>query len=198
MKLEVTKVKDINQLASMLQEFKELYNLNQEELIQIAKDESQSFVKRKFIKLISSDDDKISFEAIKYLQSIATLDDIQIDKLLINYKSDGILLNDDQNIIYKKLHKGNNGNMMVSGDIEMLKMLAVNIDHYNKLKLINEATGFKMKFKTGAEQVRPEFTVMKECANNIKEIIDKLGLSSVSAVKNGKVFELTDPLDSLL
>ena len=198
MELEKLKTSTIEGVINILQEFKDLYNLNQDQLIAIAKDESQSFVKRKFIKLISSDDDKISFEAIKYLQSIATLQNVELEKLAINYKADGILLSDDQETIYKKLYSKNNGKMMTSGDLEMLKMLAVNIDHYNKLKVINEAVGFKMKYKTGAVQVRPEFTVMKECASNIREIIESLGLSSAGALKTGKIIEISDPLNDIL
>lgn len=197
MELKKIKVNTINELVSIIQDFKELYNLNQEELIKIAKDENQSFVKRKFIKLLSSDDDKISFEAIKYLQSLSSIQEIEIDKIVINYKSDGFILNEDQNNIYKRLYKENNGKLMTSGDIELLKLLSINIDHYNKLKIINEVTGFKMKFKTGAEQVRPEFTVMKECVNNIKDLIDKLGLSTISGLKKGNYIDIDDPISTL-
>jgi hypothetical protein len=197
MELKKIKVNTIKELVSIIQDFKELYNLNQEELIKIAKDENQSFVKRKFIKLLSSDDDKISFEAIKYLQSLSSIQEIEIDKIVINYKSDGFILNEDQNNIYKRLYKENNGKLMTSGDIELLKLLSINIDHYNKLKIINEATGFKMKFKTGAEQVRPEFTVMKECVNNIKDLIDKLGLSTISGLKKGNYIDIDDPISAL-
>lgn len=197
MEIEKIKVNSIKELVSIIQDFKQLYNLNQEELIKIAKDENQSFVKRKFIKLLSSDDDKISFEAIKYLQSLSSIQEIEIDKIAINYKVDGLFLNDDQNNIYKRLYRENNGKLMNSADLELLKLLSINIDHYNKLKIINEATGFKMKFKTGAEQVRPEFTVMKECINNIKDLIDKLGLSTISGLKKGNYIDIDDPISTL-
>lgn len=198
--LEKIKVKDISEAIDLATDFKELYKMNQFQLQEIAKNENESFVKRKFIKLISSDDDKLSLEAIKYLHSIVNAENVEFDKITITKNANGIDLSDNQEKIYKSLYKSNNGDMMTSGDIELLKILAINIDHYNNMKLINEHTGFKMKFKNGAQQVRPEVTVMRDCLKNIQNTMQMLGITTLGRIKNGIDIKIenNDPLIDLI
>ena len=198
--IERIKVKDLQEAINLVTDFKELYKMDQFQLQEIAKNENESFVKRKFIKLISSDDDKLSLEAIKYLHSIVNSENVELDKIDLKKPVNGVDLTDNQQKIYTKLYKSNNGDLMTGADQELLKLLAVNVDHYNNMKLINEHTGFKMKFKNGAQQVRPEVTVMRDCLNNIQKISDMLGLTTIARLKNNLEIKIdnTDPLNELL
>jgi len=194
----IEKLKNIDDFISLLKKYKNIYNLSRSELVEIGKDESVPYVLRKFVKLISSDDEKLSLEALKYLHNLTSSDNIVLEINSINQSSDGIYLNKNQLTIFNNIKKKCIINDKAIGDIELLKLLAINIDHYNQVKQVSEINNFKMVFKNGTQQVRPEFTVMKECATNIKEIIDRLGLSTNSALKYGNIIELTDPLDKLL
>lgn len=190
------KIKNINEGINFVNEIKEIYKMNQSELQNIAMNENESFVKRKFIKLLSSDDDKLSLEAIKYMHGVISGDNLEFDNLHINYVNEGINLSESQEKIYKKLYDTNNGQLMTGADVELLKLLAVNIDHFNTMKILNEATGFKMKFKNGAQQVRPEVTIMRDCLNNIQKLSNMLGLTTISKIKNNLHIE-TDSNDVL-
>lgn len=194
----IEKLNNINDFILLLKKYKNIYNLSRSELVEIGKDESVPYVLRKFVKLISSDDEKLSLEALKYLHNLTSSDNIVLEISSVNQSSDGIYLNKNQLAIFNNIKKKCIISDKSIGDIELLKLLAINIDHYNQVKQVSEINNFKMVFKNGTQQIRPEFTVMKECTTNIKEIIDKLGLSTNAALKYGNIIELTDPLDKLL
>jgi phage terminase small subunit len=96
--------------------------------------------------------------------------------------------------IYTQLRKDNRG--VQPGDDYLLKLLAVNIDYFNQITESINIGGFKMKFKTGAQQVRPEFSVYREVTENIQKIIKELGLNSLTKIKN-KIDASIGPIDPL-
>ena len=181
---EKIEVSSVNELVSVVDDFKNIYNSTANELQDLAKDEKTPFVKRKFIQLMTSDDEKLSFDAIKWLHGIVTAENVELNiqnTTDINHVTGTLNLTIDQNAIYKVLKKENKN--CLSGDDYLLKALAINMDLYNQSMRIINLLGLKMTYKTGAQQIRPEFTIVRECTRNIDRIIEQLGLSTASRAR---------------
>jgi len=175
-----------DQFFNIVNEFKAIFNADVESLQSIAQDEAQPFIKRKIIGLITSDDEALALKSIQWIHDLINGSNnlqLKIQESKESTNTGTFVLTKTQKAIYSKLKKDAESNLV--GDDYLYKLLAINIDHFNQASLILSYTGFKMQFKTGAEQVRPEVTVQRDCQRNIQELIKELGLSTVSRFKVG-------------
>lgn len=189
----------INDPKKALNDYSSLFFLNQNELENIANDETQPIVKRKMIEFLVSEDPKISMDAIKWLQNIISGNNLITD---IDINSTNFFLSESQQQIYDDI-KGSlaNKNLLKKGDDHLLKLYSINLDRYNKMSIFVEMFGMKAKFGSGHEQIRPEVNIMNNCMTQIIKLSNILGLNTLSTHKNGikETIELnTDPLNDLI
>jgi hypothetical protein len=191
--IKVTNSQEYNQV---LTDYKKLYNCSVDELKELANDESQAFVKRRLVQLITSEDEKLAFNAITWLHGIVSGENLHLNVVenIVTKPTGTFNLSANAFEIYTQLRKDNRG--VQPGDDYLLKLLAVNIDYFNQITESINIGGFKMKFKTGAQQVRPEFSVYREVTENIQKIIKELGLNSLTKIKN-KIDASIGPIDPL-
>lgn len=193
------KAKSVQEFRDIINEYRLIYNSTADELSQLAENEKTSFIKRKLIEHLTHDDNNLSLKAMQWLHTIVTGEsvDLELSKETI-YKETGTFnFSIDQEKIYLKLKKDNSN--VIPGDDYLLKMLAVYIDYFNQLTSILNEFGFKMKYRTGAQQIRPEVTALRDCSDKIESIIKELCLNTASRAKMKLEIKSTinDPLARL-
>ena len=201
MKGEIKKqviVASIDDPRKVLNDYSSLFFLSQNDLENIANDESQPVVKRKMIEFLASEDPKVSMEAIKWLQNILSANNVVTD---IEITPSKIFLSETQQQIYNEVKESlPNKKLLKKGDDHLLKLYCLNMDRYNKMSIFVEMYGMKAKFGSGHEQIRPEVTIMNNCMAQILKLSNILGLNTLSNHKNGikETIDITDPLNDLI
>lgn len=194
------KAANIQELKQIISEYQSIYNANTEQLSKIAENENTSFIQRKLIEHLTHDDNNLSLKAIQWLHTIVTGEsiDLELSKEII-YKETGTFnFTIEQEKIYKKIANDNQNTL--PGDTYLLKMLAIYIDYFNQLTATLNEIGFKMKYRTGAQQIRPEVTALRDCSEKIESIIKELCLNTASRAKMKLEIKTisNDPLSMLL
>jgi phage terminase small subunit len=187
-KAEVQKVNDV------INEFTSLLSIDENTFEKIANDESESLVKRKLVSYIKDHDPKVSLDAIKFIYGMYQANSLHLD---IPITSDEFYLTDGQKKILEETKKSlPNPKEITKGDLDLLRLYAINLDRYNKTSMFIEQFGIKAKMGTGHEQVRPEVTIMNQAAAMIQKLSDKLLLNTESQIKLKVEFN-TDSKDPL-
>jgi hypothetical protein len=199
-KLKNIKTNSVKEYNAVVNDYLSIYTGTIEEIQKIGEDPNTPFVKRKFIEFLTSESEKTAFDAISWLHRVVTGENVEIDvtKEIIKHKTGTFDLSEEQNKIYNTLVKENPD--YLPGDDYLLKMLAINIDYYNQLSESIDIKGFRMNFKSGAAQIRPEVTALRDSTNNIQSIIKELCLNTASKAKlrlDIKSVSKSDPLDSI-
>ncbi|MGV8130571.1 MAG: P27 family phage terminase small subunit [Candidatus Pacearchaeota archaeon] len=185
MKMQKIKVNNGEEFIKTIQVYKSLYMMTSDQMQELAEHKNTPYVLKLFIGFLTSEDEKICYTAFNFLHGIISGDNIEFNEIeQKTVKNTGtFILTIEQNKIYENLFK--NTENKESGDIHLLKLLAVNIDYYNQLTEIINNSGFKMTYKTGAQQIKPEITALRDCTDNIQKIIKDLGLNTLQKIKNG-------------
>ena len=184
--MENITVSNSDEFFELIKDFKTLFLSNVETLQEIAQDEEQPFIKRKIIGMMTSDDENMALKSIQWLHELVTSAsnvELKLSSGETDINTGTFVLTKKQKAIYNKLKKGAEGNLI--GDDSLYQLLAINTDHYNEVKKVLEYTGFKREYKTGAQQIRPEVTVLRDCSKNIQDLTEKLGLTMMSRYKVG-------------
>lgn len=198
-KMVKIKASNLTELKQVVSEYQKIYNASTEELSEIANNEKTSFVQRKLIEHLTHDDNGLSLKAIQWLHTIVTGEGVDLEfSNEVIYKNTGTFnFTVDQDKIYQQIIKDNQN--MLPGDDYLLKMLSIYIDYFNQVTAVLNELGFKMKYRTGAQQIRPEVTALRDCSDKIESIIKELCLNTASRAKMKLELKsvINDPLASI-
>lgn len=180
------KINDIHQLDEVVILLKKVFISEVSKLQEIAQDNATPFVVRKIIGMLTSDDEKLSLQAMQWVHQLLLNDfsSIELEETINVAKVKNLgtyVLTIPQNEIFKTLVKQYKPKEQAQTDL--LCLYAQNIDAININTAIVAKIGYKMTYKTGAEQIRPEVTVIDKAVANIEKIINMLGYKKQPEVK---------------
>lgn len=175
------------EFSNLINQFKKIFTSSVKDLQSIAEDENEPFIKRKLIGMMTSDDEAMSLKSIQWIHELITSSnnlELKLKEPKLAVDTGTFILSKEQNSIYKNLK--NQINPELVGDDHLVKVLSINIDNYNNAVQVLNTTGFKMEYKTGAQQIRPEVTVKRDAEKNIIEIMRELCQTSMSLGRSSK------------
>lgn len=112
---------------------------------------------------------------------------------------DIVYLTEDERNIYNDVVAELDEKQLNKVDKHLLYAYAKAVCRYFQTSFDLDRNGMVMSFHSGAEQVRPEWTINQGCYNQMVQLSEKIGLNSISkarlGIEKGRVND--DPMDKL-
>lgn len=96
-----------------------------------------------------------------------------------------ITLSPEQNVMYEEIKAELEKGKLLIGDVHLLKMYVAMLDLFSKkLTLVQNGCDIQV-YASGAQQVSPEYTIMRNAMEDVIRLSERLGLPTTVKMKLG-------------